>query len=117
MKSSLGGPFLYLFFSFLVLAVTGGKVGSDSNYQLETAAVMVICATLALHSLDFFPHFYRRSTALVTLLILPVGVYAVNNVRVAGYALAMDPLLSATDRKSTRLNSSHIPLSRMPSSA
>src|ERR1051326_4111529 len=28
-----------------------------------------------------------------------------------------DPAVSAPDRKSTRLNSSHIPLSRMPSSA
>ena len=30
---------------------------------------------------------------------------------------ALDPLLRDVDRKSTRLNSSHIPLSRMPSSA
>ena len=30
---------------------------------------------------------------------------------------AGEPLLYITDRKSTRLNSSHIPLSRMPSSA
>ena len=32
-------------------------------------------------------------------------------------ARAMDAELAAGDRKSTRLNSSHIPLSRMPSSA
>ena len=29
----------------------------------------------------------------------------------------LEPLLTRSDRKSTRLNSSHIPLSRMPSSA
>ena len=32
-------------------------------------------------------------------------------------ASAIDSYISPTDRKSTRLNSSHIPLSRMPSSA
>ena len=31
--------------------------------------------------------------------------------------VAMKRLVDALDRKSTRLNSSHIPLSRMPSSA
>ena len=30
---------------------------------------------------------------------------------------SLPPLLKGLDRKSTRLNSSHIPLSRMPSSA
>ena len=33
------------------------------------------------------------------------------------YGLLPPLALKATDRKSTRLNSSHIPLSRMPSSA
>ena len=35
----------------------------------------------------------------------------------AGQAGAVKPVEEKKDRKSTRLNSSHIPLSRMPSSA
>ena len=34
-----------------------------------------------------------------------------------GRKLFFDPILSSEDRKSTRLNSSHVRLSRMPSSA
>ena len=34
-----------------------------------------------------------------------------------GIALGLDYPVALADRKSTRLNSSHIPLSRMPSSA
>ena len=33
------------------------------------------------------------------------------------YSIEWETFLSLSDRKSTRLNSSHIPLSRMPSSA
>ena len=45
------------------------------------------------------------------------GIYGVMRIAKAAYpdATAFDP--SHEDRKSTRLNSSHIPLSRMPSSA
>ena len=35
----------------------------------------------------------------------------------AGYGIELDVQLSAEDRKSTRLNSSHVSQSRMPSSA
>ena len=44
----------------------------------------------------------------------PVASYRRTNIRVSKKKL--DQYI-ATDRKSTRLNSSHIPLSRMPSSA
>src|ERR1051326_2582285 len=47
--------------------------------------------------------------------------YAQKPMRDAGYGrivnIASNVILAGTDRKSTRLNSSHIPLSRMPSSA
>ena len=44
--------------------------------------------------------------------------YGVGNLFSVGKAfLKFSPDVVLTDRKSTRLNSSHIPLSRMPSSA
>ena len=58
----------------------------------------------------------RRSLSAIAALVLTVSVG-----HAAGVVEAGDKLLasieSLIDRKSTRLNSSHIPLSRMPSSA
>ena len=45
--------------------------------------------------------------------VVELGI--VRDVEVSGSAVTV--VITPTDRKSTRLNSSHIPLSRMPSSA
>ena len=62
---------------------------------------------------------YRTAFALDTATMNAVGVVA--PVLATTIALSFSPALAlqvcALDRKSTRLNSSHIPLSRMPSSA
>ena len=46
-----------------------------------------------------------------------VAAFMTQNAGSAHHLLVVSPTLLTKDRKSTRLNSSHIPLSRMPSSA
>ena len=58
---------------------------------------------------------HRGIRSWLTLLGIFIGVTAV--VSLIGLGNGLEAAVSAQDRKSTRLNSSHIPLSRMPSSA
>ena len=71
-----------------VFLATAGKVGSDSNYQIETAIALVICSCLGLHAMEFFPAYYRGSKSWITLLILPLVLYAVQNLRLGFFGLA-----------------------------
>ena len=66
-----------------VFLLTGGKVGADTNYQMETTVLLAICAAIGLHELNFFPLLFRGSKSWVTLLLLPVAVHAVVGYRVA----------------------------------
>ncbi|MGI8745638.1 MAG: ArnT family glycosyltransferase [Bryobacteraceae bacterium] len=74
---------VYLGLAASVLAVTAPKVGSDSNYQLETTVLLILSAGMALHSLDFFPRCFRGSKTWITLLQLPLAVHLILNVRIA----------------------------------
>src|ERR1051326_227677 len=60
------------------------------------------------------PHFHLRATANGLDLELFLVVIALQGLY---FSVLFSELLFVGDRKSTRLNSSHIPLSRMPSSA
>ncbi|MGJ5814009.1 hypothetical protein [Paludibaculum fermentans] len=80
-RGGLGAPFLYLLCAALVFLGTCGKIGAGTNYRLESTLALILCACLALHALDFFPLFFRQSKSWVTLLLLPVGIYAVQNLR------------------------------------
>lgn len=82
-RTPMRAAFIYLGFAFAVLMLTAAKVGSDSNYQIETAILLILCACLSLHALDFFPLYLSGSKKWVTLLILPLGLYALQNIRVA----------------------------------
>lgn len=79
--------YVYLGAAAAVFLATAGKVGSDSNYQIETAVALVICSCLGLHAMEFFPAYYRGSKAWVTLLVLPLGLYAVQNLRLGFFGL------------------------------
>ncbi|BDC52824.1 hypothetical protein F183_A51390 [Bryobacterales bacterium F-183] len=76
------GPLLYLAISFAVLAGTAGKIGSDTNYHIESAALITICTAISLHLLAFHAHVFRGSKAWITLLQLPLLIHVVNNVRI-----------------------------------
>src|SRR5487761_2028566 len=65
---------------FLALA---SKVGSDSNYQLEPAILLIVCTSAGLAELNFFDLFFRNSKSWITLMQLPVGVFLLLNYRVA----------------------------------
>lgn len=76
-------PFLHLAFAIGVYILTAGKLGSERNYQLEIAVSLALCAGISLHSLDFAGHLARRSLHWITVLVLQLGVYGVQNVRIA----------------------------------
>lgn len=80
-RAGLGGPFVYLACATLVFLATCGKIGSASNYRIELSIALILCTCLCLHALDFFPLVFRQSRSWVTLLLLPLGVYAVQNLR------------------------------------
>ncbi|MDQ6760557.1 MAG: DUF2029 domain-containing protein [Acidobacteriota bacterium] len=73
---------VYLGLAASVLALTAPKIGSDTNYQMETTVVLILCTSLALHSLEFFPHCFRGSKTWITLLQLPLAVHTILNVRI-----------------------------------
>ena len=85
------------------MAFGGISVGLFTGiYPLWTAYAVSILGALGMTKL-------RKSTKIS-------GDAAIAVLLVSGFGMGV-LLISATDRKSTRLNSSHIPLSRMPSSA
>jgi hypothetical protein len=86
-RAGMGAPFVYLACALLVFLATCGKIGSDANYRVESVVALVLCSCLALHALDFFQLSFRQSRSWITLLLLPVGVYAVYNLRAATFAL------------------------------
>jgi hypothetical protein len=73
---------IYLALTFSILAVTAPKIGSDSNYQIEPAFVLILCACLALDALDFFPLLFRNSKVWITLLQAPLLLHVVLNLRI-----------------------------------
>ena len=70
-----------------VLALTAPKVGSDSNYQIESTILLILCACVALHSLNFFELLFRRSKSWITLLQIPLIIHLVLNYRIAALGL------------------------------
>ncbi len=86
-RAGMGAPFVYLACALLAFLSTCGKIGSDANYRIESVIALILCSCLALHALDFFQLSFRQSGSWVTLLLLPVGVYAVYNLRATTFAL------------------------------
>lgn len=73
---------VYLGLAASVLALTAPKIGSDSNYQLETTVLLILCTCVALHSLEFFSQCFKSSKTWITLLQLPLAVHLILNVRI-----------------------------------
>ena len=63
---------IYLVCAACVWLATGAKIGSDSNYQIETIILLVWVASAGLHAMKFFERFFARSKASVTLLHIPL---------------------------------------------
>ncbi len=73
--------YVYLLAAFSLLVATACKLGSDYNYQIETAILLIVCTCLSMHSLNFFELYSMGSKSWITMLILPLAVFAVQNVR------------------------------------
>jgi 4-amino-4-deoxy-L-arabinose transferase-like glycosyltransferase len=80
-------PWLYLALATLVFLGSAARVGSDLNYQLEFTIVLILCAALGVHALDFFRLTFSGTRTWVTLLQLPIGVFLVVNYRTTAAAL------------------------------
>jgi len=87
-RRALRGPgkglYLYLGLAAAVLAATAPKIGSDSNYQMESTVLLILCASAALHALNFFPLLFGSSRTWITLLQLPLGLHLLLNYRITG---------------------------------
>jgi hypothetical protein len=81
---------LYVYFATAatILALTGGKIGSDSNYQIESSVVIILCACVALHELDFFALVFSGSRLWVTLLQAPLLIHLLLNLQIEGHLLS-----------------------------
>ncbi len=88
LEMKLKSPFVYLGFASLVFLGTSAKVGADSNYLIETSVLLIVCACCSLRALDLFSLLARGSKSWVTLLILPLAIYGVQNLRVASSGLS-----------------------------
>jgi hypothetical protein len=80
-RSGSGAPFFYLACVTAMFLATCGKIGSGSNYRIELTIALILCACITLHAVDFFKLFFQQSRNWVTLLLLPLGIYLVQNLR------------------------------------
>ena len=82
-------PCVYLILATLVFLGTAAKIGSDTNYQIESTLVLAICAAIGLHQLNFFQLYFERSKSWVTLLLIPLALHVA-----IGYRASANVLLS-----------------------
>lgn len=75
--------FVYLGFAQVIYFLTAPKVGADTNYLIESNILLVVCACCGLKALDFFALFSIGSKSWITLLMLPLGLFVVQNLRVS----------------------------------
>ncbi len=80
-------PCVYLILAVLVFLGTAAKVGSDTNYQIESTLLLAICAAIGLHQMDFFQLYFARSKSWVTLLLIPLALHVAIGYRVSANAL------------------------------
>ncbi len=95
--------FLYLAMALAVFAATAPKIGSDTNYQIELTILLILCACVGLHQLNFFTLCFRGSRSWITLLQIPLAIHLALNFRLNGNVLftrvaierAVRPLMAA----------------------
>jgi hypothetical protein len=80
-------PCVYLILAALVFLGTAAKVGSDTNYQIESTLALAICAAIGLYQINFFELYFRRSKSWITLLLIPLALHMAVGYRVSANAL------------------------------
>jgi hypothetical protein len=73
---------VYLGFAAAIFLVTAPKIGSDSNYQIETTILLVLCAAIGLDAIGFFDLLFSGQRTWITLLQLPLAIHMVLNFRI-----------------------------------
>jgi len=66
---------------------TAAKVGSDTNYQIESTLLLAVCAAIGLHQIDFFQLYFRRSKSWITMLLIPLALHIAIGYRVSANVL------------------------------
>ena len=72
---------VYLSLAAAIFLVTAPKVGSDSNYQIETMILLALCTAVGLDAIGFFNLLFRGARTWITLLQLPLAIHLVLNFR------------------------------------
>ncbi len=80
-------PCVYLIVAVLVFLGTAAKVGSDTNYQVESTLLLAVCAAIGLHQINFFQLYFERSKSWITLLLIPLALHMAIGYRVSANAL------------------------------
>jgi len=89
LRGSAFGPCVYLIMAVLVFLGTSPKVGSDTNYQVESTLVLAVCAAIGLHQVSFFQLYFARSKSWITLLLIPLALHLA-----IGYRVSVNVLLA-----------------------
>ncbi|MBZ5677245.1 MAG: hypothetical protein LAP61_23620 [Acidobacteriia bacterium] len=80
-------PAVYLILAALVFLGTAPKIGSDTNYQIESTLLLAVCAGIGLHQINFFQLYFERSKSWITLLLIPLALHMAIGYRVSANAL------------------------------
>ncbi|HSP69605.1 MAG TPA: glycosyltransferase family 39 protein [Bryobacteraceae bacterium] len=80
-------PCIYLGFAGLMFLGTAAKIGSDTNYQIESTLLLAICTAIGLHQLDFFRLYFGQSKSWITLLLIPLALHMAIGYRVSANVL------------------------------
>jgi hypothetical protein len=80
-------PCVYLMLALLVFLGTAPKIGSDTNYQMESTLLLAICAAIGLHQVKFFDLYFERSKSWITLLLIPLALHIAIGYRVSANTL------------------------------
>jgi hypothetical protein len=80
-------PCVYLGLAAMVFLGTAPKIGSDTNYQIESTLLLAICSAIGLHEIDFFKLYFARSKSWITMLLIPLALHMAIGYRVSFNAL------------------------------
>ena len=80
-------PIIYLILAALVFLGTAAKVGSDTNYQIESTILLAICTAIGLHQVKFFELYFAQSKSWITMLLIPLALHMAIGYRVSANAL------------------------------
>jgi hypothetical protein len=78
---------VYLGLAVLVFLGTAPKIGSDTNYQIESTLLLAVCTAVGLHQVKFFELYFQRSKSWITMLLLPLALHMAIGYRVSANSL------------------------------